>query len=60
MYTDYKKYPNLPKLPNELKQSLEQLKNNKEIKIFMNSDKPNTLIIGDSHAFDVYWSLYKN
>ena len=33
---------------------------NKEIKIFMNSDKPNTLIIGDSHAFDVYWSLYKN
>ena len=26
----------------------------------MNSDKPNTLIIGDSHAFDVYWSLYKN
>ncbi len=31
MYTDYKKYPNLPKLPNELSQSLEQLKNNKEM-----------------------------
>ncbi len=31
MYTDYKKYPNLPKLPNELKQSLEQLENNKEM-----------------------------
>ncbi len=31
MYTDYKKYPNLPKLPNELKQSLEQLRNNKEM-----------------------------
>ena len=31
MYTDYKKYPNLPKLPNELKQSLEQLKDNKEM-----------------------------
>ena len=31
MYTDYKKYPNLPKLPNNLKQSLEQLKDNKEM-----------------------------
>ena len=31
MYTDYKKYLNLPKLPNELKQSLEQLENNKEM-----------------------------
>ena len=27
----YKKYPNLPKLPNELDQSLEKLKNNKDI-----------------------------
>ncbi len=31
MYTDYKKYPNLPKLPNELHESLELLKNNKEM-----------------------------
>ncbi len=31
MYTDYMKYPNLPKLPNELKESLELLKNNKEM-----------------------------
>jgi glutamine synthetase len=31
MYTDYKKYPNLPKLPDGLKQSLAQLKNNKEM-----------------------------
>ena len=31
MYTDYKKYPNLPKLPDELRQSLDQLKNNKEM-----------------------------
>ncbi|MDC3037478.1 type III glutamate--ammonia ligase [Candidatus Pelagibacter sp.] len=31
MYTDYKKYPNLPKLPNELQDSLELLKNNKEM-----------------------------
>ena len=31
MYTDYKKYPNLPKLPNELQESLELLKNNKEM-----------------------------
>jgi glutamine synthetase type III len=31
MYTDHEKYPNLPKLPNELNQSLDQLKNNKEM-----------------------------
>ena len=31
MYEDYAKYPDLPKLPNELVQSLEQLKNNKEM-----------------------------
>ncbi len=31
MYTDYEKYPNLPKLPNELKDSLELLKNNNEM-----------------------------
>jgi glutamine synthetase type III len=31
MYTDYEKYPNLPKLPNELQDSLELLKNNNEM-----------------------------
>ena len=31
MYEDHKKYPDLPKLPNELEQSLESLKNNKEM-----------------------------
>ena len=31
MYTDYAKYPDLPKLPNELNNSLDQLKNNKEM-----------------------------
>ena len=31
MYKDHAKYPDLPKLPNELVQSLEQLKNNKEM-----------------------------
>ncbi len=31
MYEDYKKYPNLPKLPNELDQSLEKLNNNKDM-----------------------------
>ena len=31
MYTDYKKYPNLPKLPDNLDQSLEKLQNNKKI-----------------------------
>ena len=31
MYEDYKKYPNLSKLPNELKDSLDKIKNNKEM-----------------------------
>ena len=31
MYEDYKKYPNLPKLPDELDHSLEKLKNNKDM-----------------------------
>ena len=31
MYEDFKKYPNLPKLPDELGQSLSLLKNNKDI-----------------------------
>ena len=32
MYKDHKKYPNLPKLPDNLEQSLEKLKNNKDMK----------------------------
>ena len=31
MYEDHEKYPDLPKLPNELDQSLEKLKNNKDM-----------------------------
>ena len=31
MYEDHAKYPDLPKLPNELEQSLDQLENNKEM-----------------------------
>ncbi len=31
MYDDYKKYPNLSKLPNELKDSLDKIENNKEM-----------------------------
>ena len=31
MYEDHEKYPNLPKLPDELSQSLEELKNNKDM-----------------------------
>ena len=31
MYEDHEKYPNLPKLPNELEQSLEKLKNNNDM-----------------------------
>ena len=44
MYTDYKKYPNLPKLPNELKQSLVQLKNNKEMNKSFGKDTINSFI----------------
>ena len=44
MYTDYKKYSNLPKLPNELKQSLEQLKNNKEMNKRFGKDTINSFI----------------
>ncbi len=40
MYTDYKKYPNLPKLPDNLEHSLEKLKNNKK----MNSSFGNNVI----------------
>ena len=31
MYEDHEKYPDLPKLPDELDQSLEKLKNNKDM-----------------------------
>ena len=31
MYEDFAKYPNLPKLPDELDQSLKQLKQNKKM-----------------------------
>jgi len=38
MYTDYKKYPNLPKLPDNLDQSLEILKNNKKMNNFFGKE----------------------
>jgi len=38
MYTDYKKYPNLPKLPDNLDQSLEKLKNNKKMNNYFGKD----------------------
>ena len=38
MYTDYKKYPNLPKLPDNLDQSLERLKNNKKMNNFFGKE----------------------
>ncbi len=38
MYTDYKKYPNLPKLPDNLDQSLEKLKNNKKMNKFFGKE----------------------
>ena len=44
MYTDYKKYPNLPKLPNELQDSLELLKNNKEMNEAFGNETINSYI----------------
>ena len=32
MYTDYKKYPNLKKLPNDIKESLRELDDSKELR----------------------------
>jgi glutamine synthetase len=44
MYEDYKKYPNLPKLPDELSQSLEKLKNNKNMNEAFGEDVINSYI----------------
>ena len=44
MYKDYKKYPNLPKLPDNLKQSLEKLKNNNQIKNSFGKDVINSYL----------------
>ena len=44
MYTDYKKYPNLPKLPDNLDLSLERLKNNKEINNSFGKDVVNSYL----------------
>ena len=38
MYTDYAKYPDLPKLPDQLEQSLDQLKNNKDMSEALGKD----------------------
>ena len=38
MYEDFAKYPDLPKLPDELDQSLSQLKNNKNMNDAFGSD----------------------
>ncbi len=44
MYEDFAKYPNLPKLPDELDQSLEQLKQNKEMNDAFGADVINSYI----------------
>ncbi len=44
MYEDHKKYPNLPKLPDELDQSLEKLKNNKDMNNAFGKDTINSYI----------------
>ncbi len=44
MYEDFAKYPNLPKLPNELDQSLKQLKQNKEMNDAFGADVINSYL----------------
>ena len=44
MYEDFAKYPNLPKLPDELNQSLSQLKQNKEMNDAFGADVINSYI----------------
>ena len=44
MYTDYAKYPDLPKLPDQLEQSLDQLKNNKEMREAFGKDTVESFI----------------
>ena len=44
MYTDYKNYPNLKKLPNEIDDALEQLEQSKEIKEAFGEDTINSYI----------------
>jgi len=44
MYEDHEKYPDLPKLPNDLKESLERLKNNKMINEAFGSDVINSYL----------------
>ena len=44
MYTEYKKYPNLKKLPNEIEDSLNELNNSKELKEAFGEDVINSYI----------------
>ena len=44
MYEDHEKYPDLPKLPDELYQSLEELKNNKNMNDAFGQDVINSYI----------------
>jgi glutamine synthetase type III len=44
MYEDHAKYPDLPKLPNDLKQSLDRLKNNKMINEAFGEDVINSYL----------------
>jgi glutamine synthetase len=44
MYTDYKKYPNLPKLPDNLEHSLEKLKNNKKMNNYFGKNVINSYL----------------
>ena len=44
MYTDYKNYPNLAKLPDQLEESLEKLDENKDIREAFGEDVINSYI----------------
>jgi len=44
MYTDYKKYQNLKKLPNEIEDAIEELKKSKELKESFGEDIINSYV----------------
>ena len=44
MYTDYKNYPNLEKLPDEIEESLEEMDNNKDMREAFGEDVINSYI----------------
>ena len=54
MYTDYKKYPNLNKLPNEIENALDELNNSKKLKESFGEDVINSYLKLKNKEIDVF------